>query len=63
MTTNWEQKIKEKATSFGEMLKKKLAEFNNRSLWNKLFLMACIHYVLRVAMGGKSEETPTNPKA
>ena len=56
---NWEQKIKEKTKSIGEMLKLKLMQFNDRSLLSKLALMAFIHYSLRIIMGGKSETKTT----
>jgi hypothetical protein len=48
---DWEQKLKNKANSLVNKGKTTLMNFNKRSLWNKLLLMAALHYVLKFFMG------------
>ena len=52
---DWDAKLKKKANSLINKGKSTLMNFNKRSLWNKLLLMAALHYVLKFFMG--DEET------
>jgi hypothetical protein len=52
---NWKEELKERANSIWGKAKEELVNFNGRSLWNKLFIMALIHFTLRFILGGKTE--------